>query len=59
MSRNELDNGGTEIFLQNTSAFESFLKNHSHEAAEVAFLESILEPGMNAIDVGANIASQA
>ncbi len=55
MSKNGLDNGGTEIFLQNPAAFESFLKNHDHEAAEVAFLESILEPGMKVIDVGANI----
>lgn len=55
MSKNGPDNGETEIFLQNPAAYEAFLKNHPHEAAEVAFLESILKPGMKAIDVGANI----
>jgi FkbM family methyltransferase len=55
MPINELDKGEAELFLQNASAFGSFLKSHPHEAAEVAFLETILEPGMKAIDVGANI----
>lgn len=45
----------TEGLLPNWASFEAFLRDHPHEAAEVAFLESILEPGMKAVDVGANI----
>ncbi len=35
--------------------FERYLLNHSHEAAEVRLIESLVEPSMNAIDVGANV----
>jgi FkbM family methyltransferase len=44
-----------ELFLYDSPAFKTFLKEHQHEAAEVKFLESIVEQEMNAIDVGANI----
>ena len=44
-----------EFFLYGSRAFKTFLKEHPHEAAEVKFLESIVEQEMNAVDVGANI----
>ncbi|MBE9502204.1 MAG: FkbM family methyltransferase [Chloroflexi bacterium] len=44
-----------ELFLYDSPAFKAFLKDHPHEAAEVRFLESVVEQGMNAIDVGASI----
>jgi FkbM family methyltransferase len=44
-----------ELFLYDSSAFKSFLKNNPHEAGEVEFLKSITKKGMHAIDVGANI----
>lgn len=43
------------MLFSNWAEFERFLEDHPHEAAEVRFLESQLQPGMNAIDVGANI----
>jgi len=55
MAENGAGNGERETLLQNQAALESFLKDHPHEAAEVAFLKSIVEPGMKVIDVGANI----
>ena len=45
----------TELVLPNWNAFEDYLSNHPHEAAEVTFVESVVEPGMKAIDVGANM----
>jgi FkbM family methyltransferase len=44
-----------ELVLPNWDAFEGYLSNHPHEAAEVRFIDSIVEPGMKAIDVGANV----
>ena len=44
-----------ELFVYGSPAFKTFLREHPHEAAEVRFLESVVEQGMNAIDVGANI----
>lgn len=44
-----------EIFIYNSLAFRDFLKEHDHERAEVKFLESIVEDGMNVIDIGSNI----
>ena len=44
-----------ELFLYNSPAFQSFLKNNPHERGEVKFLESIANEGMNAIDVGGHI----
>jgi FkbM family methyltransferase len=44
-----------EIFIYNSPAFRDFLKEHDHEGAEVKYLESIVEDGMNVIDIGANI----
>lgn len=44
-----------ELFLYDSPAFKTFLKDHPHEAAEVKFLESVVERGMNVIDVGASI----
>lgn len=44
-----------EYFIYNSPAFRDFLKEHDHEGAEVKFLESIVEDGMNVIDIGANI----
>lgn len=43
------------LFRYNSSEFKSYLKEHTHEAAEVRFLQSIAEDGMNAIDVGGHI----
>jgi len=44
-----------QIFIYNSPAFKTFLKDHPHERGEVKFLESIVEEGMNVIDIGANI----
>jgi len=44
-----------ELFLYDSPGFKDFLQHNSHEAGEVRFLESIIRPGMKAIDVGANI----
>jgi FkbM family methyltransferase len=44
-----------ELILPSWDAFENRLSSHPHEAAEVRFIESIVEPGMNTMDVGANI----
>ena len=44
-----------ELFLYDSPAFKDFLKDNPHEAGEVKFLESIVEEGMNVIDIGANI----
>ncbi|HEX74699.1 MAG TPA: hypothetical protein G4N93_06090 [Dehalococcoidia bacterium] len=43
------------LSLYNLPAFQSFLKNNSHEKGEVEFLESIANEGMNANDVGVSI----
>jgi FkbM family methyltransferase len=45
----------TELFLYDSPAFKNFLKDNPHERGEVEFLESIVEDGMNVIDIGANI----
>jgi len=44
-----------EYFLYDSQAFEAFLRDHPHEAAEVRFLQSIVTEGTKAIDVGASI----
>lgn len=44
-----------EYFLYDSQAFEAFLRDHPHEAAEVKFLQLIVKAGMKAIDVGAGI----
>jgi len=44
-----------ELFLYNSPAFNNFLKDNPHERGEVKFLESIVEEGMNVIDIGSNI----
>jgi len=44
-----------QFFIYNSPAFKNFLENHPHERGEVKFLESIVEEGMNVIDIGANI----
>jgi len=44
-----------ELFFYNSPAFQSFLENNPHEKGEVKFLESIVNEGMNAIDVGGHI----
>lgn len=44
-----------ELFLYDSPAFENFLKDNPHERGEVKFLESIVEEGMNVIDIGANV----
>jgi len=44
-----------QFFIYNSPAFKAFLKDHPHERGEVKFLESIVEEGMNVIDIGANI----
>jgi len=44
-----------EFFIYDSPAFRNFLEEHDHEGAEVKFLESTVEGGMNVIDVGANI----
>jgi FkbM family methyltransferase len=45
----------TELILPDWNAFEDYISNRPHEAAEVGFIQSIVEPGMKAIDVGANM----
>ena len=44
-----------ERFLYDSPGFKNFLKDNPHERGEVKFLESIVEEGMNVIDIGANI----
>lgn len=44
-----------QVFLYDSPAFQTFLKNNPHERREVKFLESIAKEGMNAIDVGGHI----
>jgi len=44
-----------QMLFSNWAEFDDFLENHPHEAAEVRFLESVLQPGMKAMDVGANM----
>jgi FkbM family methyltransferase len=44
-----------DCFLYDSPAFENFLKDNPHEQGEVRFLESIVEGGMNVIDIGANV----
>jgi len=46
---------GIEFFLYNSPAFKNFLKDNPHERGEVKFLNSIVQEGMNVIDIGANI----
>ncbi len=41
-----------ESFFYDSTAFKRFLSDNPHERSEVGFLESILEEGMNAIDIG-------
>ncbi len=41
-----------ELFFYDSTAFKRFLSDNPHERGEVEFLESFLEEGMNAIDVG-------
>jgi len=41
-----------ELFFYDSTAFKRFLSDNPHERAEVEFLESILEEGMNAMDIG-------
>jgi len=43
------------LFLYDSPAFKDFLKDNPHERGEVEFLDSIVEEGMNVIDIGANI----
>jgi FkbM family methyltransferase len=45
----------TRTVFSSWAEYEGFLEEHPHEAAEVRFVESILQPGMKALDVGANI----
>jgi len=40
--------------LYDSPTFNDFLQHHPHEAGEVRFLESIVQEGMNVIDIGAN-----
>lgn len=44
-----------DCFLYDSPAFVNFLKDNPHERGEVRFLESIVEGGMNVIDIGANV----
>ena len=44
-----------DFFIYDSPAFRNFLKENDHEGAEVEFLESTIEEGMNVIDIGANI----
>lgn len=48
-----------ELFLYDSPAFQTFLKNNPHERGEVKFLESIAKEGMNVIDVGGHIGISA
>ena len=43
-----------ELFIPNSLAFRDYLNAHPHEKAEAEFLESVLEQGMNVLDIGAN-----
>jgi FkbM family methyltransferase len=44
-----------EPLLHDSPAVKGFLKGNLHERGEVAFLDSVVEEGMNVIDIGANI----
>lgn len=44
-----------DLFLYDSPTFESFLKDNPHEEGEVKFLQSIVEEGMNVVDIGANV----
>ena len=44
-----------QLFLYDSPAFKSFLKDNPHERGEVEFLKSVAQEGMYVIDVGANI----
>jgi len=44
-----------DLFLYDSPSFENLLRDNPHERGEVKFLESIVEEGMHAIDIGANI----
>ncbi len=44
-----------DLFLYDSPTFESFLKDNPHEEGEVRFLQSIVEEGMNVVDIGANV----
>ena len=41
-------------FLFDSEALQAELRNSPHEAGEVAFLQSVLRPGMSVIEAGAN-----
>jgi FkbM family methyltransferase len=44
-----------DFFLYNSPDFKNFLEDNPHERGEVKFLETIVEEGMNVIDIGGNI----
>jgi len=44
-----------EFFIYDSPGFKRFLRDNPHENGEVKFLESVLEEGMNAIDIGGYI----
>ena len=44
-----------EFFIYHSPNFRRFLRDNPHEHGEVKFLESILEEGMQVIDVGGHI----
>jgi len=46
---------GLKFFIYDSTEFNRFLRDNPHENGEVKFLESILEEGMNAIDIGGYI----
>ena len=43
-----------ELFIPNSLVFRDYLNTHPHERLEVKFIESVLEEGMNVLDIGAN-----
>ena len=45
----------SEFFIYDSPNFKRFLGDNPHENGEVKFLESILEEGMHAIDVGGHM----
>jgi FkbM family methyltransferase len=44
-----------DFFLYNSPDFKNFLEDNPHERGEVKLLETIVEEGMNVIDIGGNI----
>ncbi len=44
-----------ELFLYDSPGLKNFLKDNPHERGEIKFLGSIVEEGMNVINIGANI----